>query len=218
MTRRTTHAFWRTDSGEWLVTPLSAPAGWQHAQSSRKPLSALRFGDFTGDGVTDVLALDGGRWSISESARGSWRPLETSPRGDVRALLIADLDHNNVDDLIRLEPQNGRCGDITDFSIRCVAPGTFSWWVSYNGASVWDRLKTYTLAPSFPGLPGSPIVVPGIPTAFDPRAPVFGYAGRFGAAPGGGVLLIDRLRKGRFFSEAEIAAGVSPDWTSLFAY
>lgn len=219
LTRRTTHAFWRTDSGEWLVTPLSAPAGWQLAQSSSKPLSELRFGDFTGDGVTDVLALDGGRWSISESARGSWRPLGTTRRGDVRALLIADLDHNNIDDLIRLEPQNGRCDDFADFSIRCVAPGTFSWWVSYNGAPGWDRLKTYTLAPSFPSGPsGSPIAVPGIPTAFDPRAPVFGYAGRFGAAPGGGVLLIDRLRKGRFFSEAEIAAGVSPEWTSLFAY
>lgn len=60
VTRRTTHAFRRTPSGEWLVTSLSAPA-WQHAQSSSFPMSKLRFGDFTGDGVTDVLAVQNGK-------------------------------------------------------------------------------------------------------------------------------------------------------------
>jgi hypothetical protein len=49
VTRRTTHAFRRTRSGQWQVTPLSAPA-WQNAQSSSLPMSQLRFGDFTGDG------------------------------------------------------------------------------------------------------------------------------------------------------------------------
>jgi hypothetical protein len=47
---------------------------------------------------------------------------------------------------------------------------------------------------------------------------VFGFAGRFGAAPGGGVLLTGHNRIGRFFSQAEVAAGARPDWTSLFAY
>jgi len=194
VTRRTTHAFWRTSSGEWLVTPLSAPA-WQHAQSSSFPLSRLRFGDFTGDGVTDVLAVQGGRWSISQSGHGSWRRLNRHLSDDVRFLHIADLNHNNIDDLIRLERTERPVG-------RNRIEETFTWWVSDDGRSRWRELKAYTFPYS----------------RFGKRLPVFGFAGRFGAAPGGGVLLIDRNRIGNFFSEAEIAAGASPDWRGLVAY
>jgi hypothetical protein len=203
VTRRTTHAFWRKQSGEWLVTPLSAPTGWQHAQSSSKPLSNLRFGDFTGDGVTDVLAVDGGQWAISPGAHGSWEPLNSYHlSNDVRSLLIADLDHNNIDDLILLEAV--KCDTaVAAFSIHCQGAANVKWWVSYDGRSPWRELTTQWL----------PV---------DPLAPrltgVFGYAGRFGAAPGGGVLLIGRDRFGHFFSEAEIAAGASPDWMSVFPY
>jgi hypothetical protein len=216
VTRRTTHAFWRKESGEWLVTPLSAPTGWQHAQSSGKPLSELRFGDFTGDGVTDVLAVENGRWSISESAHGSWQRLNPYLSNDVRYLLIADLDHNNIADLIRLESvaldhnnidnlirlESVACDTVATFSIRCRPLGRVTWWVSDDGRSRWRKLKTYTITSA----------------DLSPVDSVFGYAGRFGAAPGGGVLLIDSSRTGRFFSEAEIAAGASPDWTSVFAY
>ena len=185
-TRRTTHAFRRIPNGEWLVTPLSTPA-WEHAQSSSFPLRDLRFGDFTGDGVTDVLAVQGGRWSISESARGSWRILNRSLSDDVRTLYVADLNHNNIDDLIRLEVR------------RVPAKETFTWFVSEDGRGPWRQLKSYT---------------PAFASGNDPVA----FAGRFGAAPGGGLLLIDRARLGHFFSEAERKTGASPDWTSLFAY
>ncbi len=193
VTRRTTHAFWRTQNGQWKVTPLSAPA-WHDVQSSSFPMSNLRFGDFTGDGVTDVLAVEGGRWSISESANGSWQRLNQYLADDVSSLFIADLNNNNIDDLIRLERTELRSnGMITEI---------FTWWVSDDGRSRWRKLKTYTLThPQFVSVP-----------------PTFAYAGRFGAAPGGGVLLIDHNRVGRFYSEAEIAAHASPDWKSLFPY
>jgi hypothetical protein len=100
VTRRTTHAFWRTQSGQWRVPPLAAPA-WQPAQSSSFPLSKLRFGDFTGDGVTDVLAVQSGRWSISQSATGGWQRLNPYLADEVSSLFIADLNNNNIDDLIR---------------------------------------------------------------------------------------------------------------------
>jgi len=192
-TRPTTHAFWRMQSGEWLVTPLSMPA-WQHAQSSSFPMSDLRFGDFTGDGVTDVLAVENGRWAISESARGSWTELNPYLSDDVSSLLVADLDNNNIDDLIKLERmQQGPIGNSRE--------ETFTWWVSYDGRSPWRELKIHTIS-RFSSTP----------------VPVFAFAGRFGAAPGGGVLLTDRHRFGQFFSEAEIPAGAAPDWTSLFPY
>jgi hypothetical protein len=44
------------------------------------------------------------------------------------------------------------------------------------------------------------------------------FAGRFGAAPGGGVVVTGPDRVGNFFSPAEVAAGASPDWRSLFGY
>jgi len=188
-TRRTTHAFRRAPNGEWLVTALSAP-DWHHAQSSSFPLSKLRFGDFTGDGVTDVLAVEGGRWAISESAHSGWRRLNPHLSDDVRPLFFADLDNNNIDDIIRLERKRG------------LRQETFTWWVSDDGRSRWRKLKTYTY--------------PLTDAAFGP--PAFGFAGRFGVAPGGGVLLIDHKRIGRFFSEAEVAAGAAPDWSSLFAF
>jgi hypothetical protein len=56
------------------VTPLSA-ADWQPVPRSSVPPERLRFGDFTGDGVTDVLAVVSGRRAISESARMRWRAL-----------------------------------------------------------------------------------------------------------------------------------------------
>jgi hypothetical protein len=193
VTKRTTHAFRRLRSGQWQVTPLSAPS-WQEVQSSSFPMSRLRFGDFTGDGVTDVLAVQGGRWSISRSAIGSWERLNNHLSDDVRPLLIADLDNNNIDDLIRLEKQ--------EMIVRSRINETFTWWVSDDGRSPWRKLKVHELSrPRY---------------AFS--LPTFAYAGRFGAAPGGGVLLIDHARTGRFFSEAEIPTGASPDWSSLFAY
>ncbi len=90
VTRRSTHAFRRLPGGQWQVTALSAPA-WTNVQSSSFPMSRLRFGDFTGDGVTDVLGVNAGRWAISESARGRWRQLNSSLGDDVGTLFIADL-------------------------------------------------------------------------------------------------------------------------------
>jgi hypothetical protein len=190
-TRRTTHAFRRMPDGQWRVTPLSARA-WEQAQGSGFPMSDLRFGDFTGDGVTDVLAVQGGRWSISKSARSPWQSLNRSLSDPVGSLHIADLNHNNIDDLIRLEVRTTGLNS---------AKEAFLWWVSEDGRKAWRELKGYV----FPRRHGRTL-------------PFAAFAGRFGAAPGGGVLLIDRTRLGHFFSEAELKTGTSPDWTSAFAY
>jgi FG-GAP-like repeat len=192
-TRRTTHAFRSLPDEQWLVTPLSGP-NWELVGSSSFPMHQLRFGDFTGDGVTDVLAVQEGRWSISESARGEWRELNSRLSDDVSSLFIADLDHNNIDDLIRLGYKRFQTGPyIVD---------TFTWWVSDDGRSDWRALKSYRSTRVY----------------FAPAPRVFGFAGRFGAAPGGGVLLIDPTRTGYFFSPAEIAVGARPEWTSVFLF
>jgi hypothetical protein len=192
VTRRTTHAFRRMRDGQWQVTPLSA-ADWQSVQSSSFPMSDLRFGDFTGDGVTDVLSVTGGRWAISESARGSWQRLNPHLGDDVTSLFIADLNNNNIDDILKLKVVvTSRSGSI--FRL------TYTWYVSDDGRSPWHELKKYV---------------------WDTRKPILSgraFAGRFGVAPGGGVVITGPDRIGYFHSPAEKSRGASPDWASLFSY
>jgi hypothetical protein len=199
VTLRTTHAFRRAPDGQWFVTPLSHP-DWQPVQSSSLPMSQLRFGDFTGDGVTDVLAVMGGRWAISESATGTWRRLNPTLGAPVGNLFIANMDpDDNVDDILRLDRQTVRIGS----SNPPVNRTTLTWWRSRNGTEPWTQWKQHVFV--YPVSPET--VIPG-----------YGFAGRFGAAPGGGTLVIDPERRGHFYSAAEIATGAAPDWNSLFSY
>jgi len=60
-----------------------------------------------------------------------------------------------------------------------------------------------------------PVAYPLTP---DYVVPGVAFAGRFGAAPGGGTLVIDPERLGHFFSPAETAAGKPAEWTAEFPY
>lgn len=193
-TRRTTHAFWRTPSGQWKIKKLTgADQGWKDVGSSGFPMSALRFGDFDGDGVTDVLAVVSGHWAISSGAAGSWTRLNQSLGDDVRALFIADVNNNNRDDLIRLKYSGTHpSGNMSE---------TYDWEISYDGTTSWQPLKNYHWFWSGDG----------------PRG-VYVYAGRFGTAPGAGILTIDRQGVGRFYAPLETRVGAKPDWTSTFRY
>ena len=196
-TLRTTHAFRRApDDDQWYVTPLSRPA-WRPVNSSGFPLSELRFGDFTGDGVTDVLAVENGRWAISKAAAGPWRRLNRDIGSDVANVFIANMDRDdNIDDILRLDVQALPAG-LTSRRAR------LTWWRSKNGAEPWRRWKQYEFV---------------YPVATPPTPAVYGFAGRFGVATGGGTLTISPDRVGLFFSEAETALGRRLNWESLFSY
>ena len=162
------HARLLARRGRPMADYFARPARLAEGGKLVKPMSELRFGDFTGDGVTDVLAVDSGRWAISESARAPWRNLNPRHGDAVKSLFIADLNNNNIDDLIRLDAIGGS-GAGTGLQ--------FTWWVSDDGRGRWRRLRSYTFQKIFAGrLPG-----------------MFGLAGRFGAAPGGGVLVADSI-------------------------
>ncbi|MDI3465263.1 MAG: VCBS repeat-containing protein [Nitrospira sp.] len=197
-----THAFWRNPDGQWFVTPLSRP-DWQLVGSSSTPFSELRFGDFNGDGVTDVLANIGGHWSVSDSAREGWRTLNSSlndPVGDT-GIFVANLDQDdNMDDILKLEVKNVTQG----------APGieptelTFevTWWRSKNGTELWNVWSTSTT--QFPN--HNP----------DFEIPTHGFVGRFGGAGAFATLMIDENRIGHFQSVGQ--GGSSIRWRSLFPY
>jgi hypothetical protein len=184
--KRTTHAFRRGSQGEWQIAPLSNPNGWTTVGGSRFPLNKLRFGDFTGDGVTDVLAVEEDRWAISESASGEWRNLNPYLSNDVSSssLFIVDLGHNNVDDIIWLgREQRSLPGGIVE--------ETFTWRVSDDGSSRWRVLAKYIWT---------------YPSRIRQLPPV-AVVGRFAGPSRGGVLLIDRGRAGHFHPEPEPNSG-----------
>ena len=195
VTRTTTHAFWSTPSGQWKITTLSGTGqGWRVAGSSGFPMNELRFGDFNGDGVTDVLARENGRWAISSGAAGSWSRINSTLGDAVRGLYIADINHNNKDDLIRLKY----------FTLPISATHVrefYEWEISFDGATRWMPLKKYAWTIS----------------RADLLAP-HTFAGRFGNAPGAGILTIDRAGKGQFHAPGESRVGAAPDWTSTFRY
>lgn len=195
-TLRTTHAFRRpANSGQWSVTSLQAP-DWHNVQSSEAPLKDLGFGDFNGDGVTDVLGIDRGHWAVSDSATGTWRQLNARLGDPIAGLFIANMDaDDNIDDILRVELKRG-------FS-RSNYNGELIWWRSKNGTGPWEKWSS---------LEFDFVVTP------DTVLPGKAFAGRFGVAPGGGTMFIDEKRIGHFFSAAENAVGSQPNWQSTFAY
>jgi Right handed beta helix region len=200
VTRRTTHALRREENGQWSVTPLST-TNWEQVARSELELSQLRFGDFTGDGVTDVLRSLNGRLAISESARGTWSSGSNVPfAGDMASLKIANMDaDDNIDDILRLQRQ---VSNLTVGTAQ-VQRVTLTWLRSRNGTETWRPWKSYAFQ---------------FAKSAETIDPVLGFAGRFRVAAGGGTLVIDPNRLGHFYNEAEIAAGAGPDWASLFPY
>ena len=170
----TSHAFRRATDGQWYLTGLAAP-NWQPAQSSSIPLRKLRFGDFTGDGVTDVLAVQGGRWSISQSATGSWQTLNARLSQDIEPLVIADVDNDHRDDILRFEKTGAT---------------TLTCWVSWGGRTDWTRYTTVN------GLALTKTGTGNVPTAL----PLYAFAGQFDTTPGADLLVVDSTRIGRFTS------------------
>jgi hypothetical protein len=190
-----THAFWRRSDGQWLVTPLSQPGAWMAVASSSAPLSSLRFGDFIGDGVTDVLSNIAGHWAFSYAASSPWQTLNPTlddPVGKAN-IFIANLDaDDNIDDVLRLD--TGTQGSSTR---------TATWQRSLHGRTSWSQWKSYAF--TFDN---------SHPEDYVELGPAF--TGEFGAAPGDATLTIDPDRIGHFFSPAQ--GQNNQEWLSLFAY
>jgi len=196
--RSPTHAFWRNDEGSWFVTPLAHPNQWNLVGSSSFPLTDLRFGDFTGDGVTDVLGNEGGHWAISDAARGQWQNLNPTLNDPVKSpnIFIANMDaDDNVDDILRL--------DVPVIGVQGTTTLTATWQRSANGTTRWTPWKSYGFT-----IDGDNIE--------DYVGLGFGFVGQFRGAPGATALIIDTTRIGHFYSPAQ--GKDREEWVSLFAY
>ena len=186
--RPPTHAFWRNESGLWLVTPLSNPSGWTLVGSSGFPLTDLRFGDFTGDGVTDVLANEANHWSFSDAARATWAPLNSVLNDAVKNpnIFIANMDaDDNIDDILRLDLAGSVISDNNTATMTAI------WQRSVNGRTPWMQFKGYGFTVDVSNL--------------QDYAPLeFGFVGHFTDGPGASILTVDVNRVGHFFSPAQV--------------
>lgn len=88
------------DGTAWKLA--SAGTTWTHFAWSSLRTSDLRFGDFTGDRRTDVLALTGGQYQIVRGGgAGLWEPLGPALTSSMSGLVVADFDGNGIADIAR---------------------------------------------------------------------------------------------------------------------
>ncbi|NOT13853.1 MAG: VCBS repeat-containing protein [Methylococcaceae bacterium] len=157
--------FRRTPEGEWwIVSP--GYYGWEHLGGSSQPLDALRFGDFNADRIADII-VENDKWLVSWSGRFKWEPLNEHVSTSLKNLLIADLDGNGIDDIIRYSTNGNVKGN---------------WEVSWNGKSNWLTLATLT----WPGV----ALIPWSST-------VQGYVGRFSGSAASDLLSVDFTRRSK---------------------
>lgn len=161
--------FFRRDAaGSWFIlSPGVYP--WTEINNSVVPLSGLRFGHFNGDRIVDVIAVSGGKWSVSYGGRTGWQQLNRVRGESLDGILIGDVNGNGRDDMVRyrwMRNQSPIPGGVPggDMGI---------WEVTYDGNGTnWIRLNTYT-APT---------------NAFAPTS-MPGFIGRFGGTQQAAKLL-----------------------------
>jgi hypothetical protein len=84
----------------------------------------LRFGDFTNDGKTDVVAVVLGKWRMLTKHSGveQWTGLHPSLSGSLAGVVVADFTGDGIADLAR---------SANDW-----------WWISTGGKTMWTKLKS----------------------------------------------------------------------------
>jgi FG-GAP-like repeat len=94
-------AFRRAPDGQWWTVAVGSQ-NWRKLASSSFPLNQLHLGDFDGDGATDILAVEGGHWSVSWGGSSGWQPLNAKLSDALGAVQIADVDGDGKDDVVRV--------------------------------------------------------------------------------------------------------------------
>jgi len=159
------------DNQWWIVSP--GYYGWEHLGGSSQPLDTLRFGDFNADRIADII-VENDKWLVSWSGRFKWEPLNEHVSTSLKNLLIADLDGNGIDDIIRYSTNGNVKG---------------KWEVSWNGKSNWLTLATLTW-------PGNALI-PWSST-------VEGYVGHFTGTAARNLISVDYTRLGKIWSPSDL--------------
>jgi hypothetical protein len=88
-------------AGAWYVS-YGGSEGFNPVNTSSFQRKDLRFGDFNGDGKTDVFGVVSNTWSYSKSATGAWADgvlQNPAPPDPVSSLVVADFTGDGVADV-----------------------------------------------------------------------------------------------------------------------
>ncbi len=121
------HDLFFARGGSWYVSS-GGSASFVEVNTSSKGIAEMRFGDFDGDGFTDVFAIESNVWKVSYSATSMWTPLAASLTSSVDDLFVADFDGDGHADI-------GKITDIQSSGISNVTSWTFS--ISHGGGTGW---------------------------------------------------------------------------------
>ena len=143
---RATDVLYRSDDGQ--VSYFNGVVGnLVPLTTTPVPMAKLRFGDFDGDGRTDIFSTSGGRWRIWSPVTGLWRDGAASSK-PVEGLLFGEFDSVRGTDVVGVNA-NG-------------------WAYSSGATGPWRRMngrltKTFANAvvADVDGGPGSDIVIGG---------------------------------------------------------
>ncbi len=107
----------RQGTTSWRTVASFAGTGGASAGGSGGSIDNLRFGDFDGDGATDVFSTDGGDWYVAHGDDGcninsstscqfgAWQDVNTSSIS-LNALAFADVDGDGRTDVLRVASDN----------------------------------------------------------------------------------------------------------------
>jgi uncharacterized membrane protein len=102
----------------WIVS-YEAEGGFSSLSASGYSIDSLRFGDFDGDGKTDVFVSNNGQWFVSYGGKSAWTSLAGASYS-IDSLRFGDFDGDGKTDVF--VSNNGQ------------------WYVSYGGTSNWAPL------------------------------------------------------------------------------
>ena len=110
---------------------LDGAAPFTHFAYAAHRVKDLRFGDFNGDGLTDVFGAVDGDWKVVYSGTPYWSRLRAKLTNDVNGLVVADFDADGRADVAA----SSRDGIY------------FDWRISWSGLSDWAPLSNNAIAP-----------------------------------------------------------------------
>lgn len=138
--------FRRRADGQWQMATFSS-LGWQDLQSSGIPLADLQFGDFNGDGTTDVLGVVSGKWHVSYGGTSNWEKLNASLGNRLSSkILVGDVTGNGIADVLSWNVE------FTDPTVTPLnrSPAKTSWTISVDGTGPWRPLGALVLPYNHP--------------------------------------------------------------------
>lgn len=112
----------------WCYAP-GGQGAWRYLTASSYPLERLAFGDFDGDGRTDVFSTTGTKWQWVRSGTGPWNDLNTSSF-DLDRLRFGDFDGDGKTDVFNAN------GSVWRYS----SGGTGSWTELRSATRTLDQL------------------------------------------------------------------------------